>query len=600
MSDEELQAIVNSGNDQSGVGVVGNALNKIADVQQSGVQAVADAGAVVGSSLQQGATNFAGKGALLLRNVSDVIGLTDPARTKEIQNNLYKMQQEQAQFNESKGHPTLGKVAEVAGEIAPSLLAGGAVVKGVKAAIGGVAGAAAGAGRLADVAANTASGFSTSLLGSGDKAPAEMLRSGLVGASVGGALGAATNLAGKGLEKLQGGKFVVDNAKAEAFRAAGIQPRPSQIASSTVNPKVQKFYEGVENTLNKIPFVGIKNKVRNAQMKFEETTNKVINEMDAGLPDPSPLFNAAKDGIDKTKAYALGGIQRTIDGAVKNMSNNPAYAKNPKVIEYLDQLKGVKNLTFEELHQSRQGVDQFIKVLKKNLKDPATKEDFNALAKIRGQMSDSLAAIARTNGKAKQWQSANQASQDRMVIDEIKEAYTGATKAGGLVFEPARFNQNLDKALAHLKDEVKISLPPQYETAIKNMKKLSDVMVATKIKPGLPGLSGNLQGIGGMALGGAAGAYAFSDASTEVTVGATIVAGLAGMLTTKAGVNALSSIGSVSAKNPKVRSLIGSALAIGQAKELHDQENQARASEQPIDFDSLSDAELEAIANQGQ
>lgn len=607
MSEQELEARIARNQQQadgepsagaSALKTAGNVVNEVANV-----------GAAVSTGLQQGATNFVGKGVLLLRNVSDTLGFTDEERTKEIQNNLYKMQQEQAQFAESTGYSTVGKVAEVAGEIIPNIAAGVGITAGVKAGLGAAGQAssllgrlAPAGGRIADVAANAVSGGATSLLASGDKTPAEMARSGLLGTALGGGLSTATNLVGKGVEKLAKGKFVVDDAAAEAFRAAGIQPRPSQIASRELSPKVQTAWEGIENTMNKIPFIGIKNKVRDQAFKARETYKNVIKEMDEGLPDPSPLFETAKQGIDRTKAYALGGVQRSVNDALKNMSANPAYAKNQVVVDYLEQLKGVKNLTFDELHKSRQAVDGMIGTLRKNLTTPASKEDFNALAKIRGQMSDSLEAIARKNGRVKDWKAANQASIDRMAIDEIKAAYTGATKSGGLVFEPKKFNQNLDNALTHLKENVKVPLPPRYETAIKNMKKLSDVMTASQIKPGLPGLSGNLQGIGGMVLGGATGAYLFGDKGTEVGVGATITLGLAGMLTSRAGVNALSGIGSVSAKNPKVRTLLMSAYALGQAKELQDQENQARAMEPPLDIDNMSEQELEARIrfNRGQ
>lgn len=589
MSDEELAAIAGQ-QDSPPVGGAGQALNQVADAQSGLIETAGNTAVAASQGLAQGVKTAATKGQLLFRGVSDYLGITAANDTAKEADMLHKQQAETRASAEALGAPTVGKVAEFAGELAPNLIAGGAITGAAKGILG--------AGRLADVGASIASGAGTSLLAAGDASGAEQLRAAATGAAFGGVLSGVTNTLGAVMKKAQGGEFVVDAEKARAFSAAGIQPRPSQIASSEINPKVQKAWEGVENTLNKIPVLGIKTNTRNAAMKAQDYVKQVINEVDTGLPDPAPLFEAAKAGVKPTQAYALGGVQRVVNQAIKDKVSNPALLQNPTVAKYVEGLRDVKNMTFEELHMARQGIDDAMGTLKGNLADRATKADFNALAKIRGQMSDSLGAIARVNGVSKAWKTANQASQDKIVADSLKEAYTGATKAGGLVFDAAKFNSNLDKTLKYLKDDLRLDLPKQYETAIMNVKKLSDVFTASKVKPGLPGLSGNLQGIGGQAL--TAGAVGSFLAPGTTAVGAALTKGLSLMVTTKAGVDMISKVGKISGKNPRVRALAASALAIGQAADLHDQENQARASEPQTDFNQLSDQELEAIVNQGQ
>ncbi len=97
-----------------------------------------------------------GNGIILtMRDIGDQLGITSPEKTAEMRNLMRGSQEATAQSAEALGHPTVGKVAQFVGEVAPMIATGGLATSAGKSLLG--------AGRAADIGINTAVGAAQGL-----------------------------------------------------------------------------------------------------------------------------------------------------------------------------------------------------------------------------------------------------------------------------------------------------------------------------------------------------------------------------------------------------------------------------------------------------
>ncbi len=525
---------------------------------------------------------------LFLRDITDSLGITDPQVSQNIRDVSAQQQAMATAKAQELGAPGAGTFGKVLGEAAPAIAQATAGYGAGKAILG--------AGRLADTAASAIGSAVPSLLQDTNGDMAKRLGNAGIGAVAGGIIGGAANVIGSAKDAVKPLIFgKADPDKVAAFAAAGIQPRASQIISKEVSPRAQRFWEGVETTLNKIPLFGIQNKVRNSNYKYVENAKKIVEQIDQGHPDPSPLFQQVAQSANPTKAYTLNGIQQAVKDEINHFSTNPALKRNPEVMNYIQQLTGLKNMTFKELHEARMGIDSAIDGLKRNLSNPATRQDFMALTNIRKSVSNGLEYIARDQHFIRPYLDANKAYTNRMFADAVVGARDKAMQAGGELFNAKSFNTALAKNLDELKNTYRIDIPPNDRAAIQNLKKLSDLFTADKVKPVTPGLNVSAAGAGTMALAGASGVGYAAAGLPGAAVSGALLRGLSLLSTTRAGLNLITNVGKVSGKNPKVRQLAAAAIALHFAEQAKTQKIETQQTLQ-----GLSDEELQAAIQQGE
>lgn len=557
------------------------------------IKSAGDIATVGRQGIIQGLSNASTGINVGFREITDSMGLTDPKATDLIRQVNANQQAKTDSVAKERGLEGLSTGAQITGEIAPMLMTGGAAIRGVTAILGG--------GKLAGIVAGGAVSGAQSFLADPQADLATRQESGIYGSILGTTLGTVSTLASKLV-----GKVKIDPAKADAFRSAGMTRTPiAQLMDDSVPPMTKRFYEGVVNTLNKIPIFGIKNPVAGETHKFFGYTKSVVNELD----DPTikatkeAAYAELKKGIPESAVFDVSRVASTAKGTLKNLGANPAIEIREDIGNMLTRFGNVQRLGFHQLWDVRQALDYTIK----NIKSGANKADrnnLNALYGIRRSITETLEDSATRSGSLKSWKVANQAVQDDIVAHTLSDAIKASSNSTGNIVNPQALSKNLKGAFEDLKEAKLVINNATHAKSISNLTKITDSLADSSTKAGIPGFSGNLQGVGMIALGGIVGTGAAIGASTDSTttgIASTLAIGLmtkglGKMVTTPTGRVLLSKLGNPSnLNNPHTRVILSSALAIGQADHEHSKEVQART-EANDQFGHMSTEELMAIA----
>ena len=582
MSDEELDALLAS-TQQAPTEQAPSTFETVA--QEAGNMAIA-----ASQSLRQGVSDAFTGGALLARDLSDAAGFTDKEVTQQYRDARAEQQATTQASAEALGYGGVGKAARFIGEMGPSMLVGGSVMKGVQGLLG--------TGRLAAAGAASASGAVTSLIaGAPEDGLTGRLTNAATGVAVGGALG---GILGSGAKKAANEVLKLDPAKAEAFRAAGMTSTPLHMRlADSVSDNVRQIWDGMANTLNKIPLLGLKQRFRHGTMnKAISFTRKVFDEIDEAAPDTTPLFNQIKASMPVGYKMNAGTVSKTASQAAARIRNNSGLLNTPEkkaAIEQLDEIASKGKMGFGELWDLRDGIDDAINHLKSKV---AGKKMLHEYYGLRKMVSKRLAGEAMMKGKGKEWMAANEIKQQKMAGEALRAEFDKATKVDGALFNFKTLTDGMKTAIQDLKDRG-LDVPEVSKKAVEQVQIIAKEMGRSATKAAAPGLSGNLQGIGAGALAAVGGGYFFGGAETSAVAAtsAVILLGLGRMITTRSGASLIASLAGKSnpLASPTMKQILLSAMAIGQVEENKD-DLETRA------LESMSDEELDALLakHQGQ
>lgn len=570
MSDEQLQQLLAQSQQQESSPVADSVPNNMAIAASQGLAA----------GLQKAST----APGLLLRDFTDKLGFTDPNVTNAQRQANADMESRAKQAGIELNAPGSAAIGQLLGEVAPTFALGGAALSGGKALLG--------AGRAADIGANILSGAVTSGIQDQGGDLAKNADSAIQGGLLGGTIAGVAQGAGKLLQGKFGGDL--DTQAMQAFDKAGIKPRASQVIKQAGTDHAQRGWEGIENTLNKFPLIGTRGFTKTAGNKGADIITKTVDELDGSVPQVGQQFNTFINSMDNAKGYNLGNVQRTVQNSIDSIANTKGVKANQEVQQYLLKLKDDFSTptNFRDLVKARQGIDGAIDSIRKNLSNPASRDDFAALAKIRGRVSTALDAIARQNGTARTWTKANQAYQDRLFMDGIVNAKNAATKDGGRTFNIKTFSNQLDNEMAFMQNDMKLQVPTLQKRGVENLKKIVNIVSSDKVKPGSPGLSPMMTAMMGGAVGTGVAVGGLASLPAMVAAGLA-VKGLSLMATTKFGIERIARLGKITPHNPNVRQLIGAALAIGHADDSRSNEVQSQQ-----ELDNMSDEQLQQLLQQ--
>lgn len=546
---------------------------------------------VASQGVMQGVKNFGTGVNVTFRQVTDALGFTDPTVTKAMQDeNTRQIALTDAEAK-VRGHETIGAVSQFAGEVGASLIPAGAATKAATTLLGG--------GLKASVAANTLVSAGQSLISGAQADLGDRAVNALVGGAVGGTLAGIMGVAGK-----LGNKLKVDPGKDEAFRAAGIETAAiGDLLDKNVPPKLKDFYDGIANTLNKVPGLGIKGTVRGNISKLSSYLDDIVKDLDGAentLLQKKALFNVTSY-IPETEVFDVGTVSKTALGNLNKLSGNIGIKLDKGIADQLQRIGSAPRMGFQELWDVRQGLDDTIDALKGNL-TKVGKSNIRALNQVRHSITDRLDEIATKKGVAKDWSVANTAVQDKIVQKTFTEAINNSAGAGGEGINIAALSRNLREASAELAER---NLVPNtnagYSKAIANVAKIADAMARKNTpKAAPPGLSGNLQGIGAAAVA-AVGATGFIGGdgydTTYPMLSAAAVLGLGRMITTPSGRKILQGLANASDLNSnKTRVAVSAAIALGQA-EFARKDEVKKLSQANQMYGHMSTEELVAIAS---
>ncbi len=582
--EQRLLAIANSGSQPA---TSPHTIPQADQVAQDGGGIINSAGNMATAASQgllQGTRAFQQGTGLLLNDISDYIGFTDGSASKATRQEMASDQTTTEAAGEALGHPGLSKAGSVVGQVAPQLAVGGAAFQGAKGLLG--------AGRLADIGANTVAGAVGGALGdAGSSGLSGRLDNAVNGATWGAALGSAFN--GFGAIKNKAIGFNIDPKKAEAMRTVGMQGTPSQLAEEATSPRVQKFYQGVEALIAKVPGIGVglKKKIGQQTGQFQEYGSKVVKELDQVAPSNSPAFNMIKQALDSVGTHDVRQVSQSADFGLQSLNKIIAATVNDKTKTVLTNLKELKPTSFGELHTIRMQLDDQLEAMAGNLANKSISQEFKALKEVRQTISSQLTAIADKNGAGKVWSQANQGYQDALYAKAASKSFydSYANKAGDLVkggkvegvFNANTFTTNWNKMQSDML-ELGLKPPPGMAKAIDTVTLVGNTLAKSAKTKGLPGGT-----LGAVALGGL-GATAVYNADIEsLAAGTSIMTGLGLMLGTKSGVELLSK--SKGLNTPYGRLVLSVAAGLGTAKQTqsevetkHQQQQAQEAEEQRL------------------
>jgi hypothetical protein len=499
--------------------------------------------------LIRGIEDTATSAHLALRNYTDGLGLTSIADTKKERQLNDQQNALTEQSAKALGAPTTGAVAKVAGNLAPYVV-GGAIMSG--------AGIATGAGALGQAASGAIQAGLTDAGGG----ILNQLENTALGSVVGGILGKAG--------KYLGSKFnlQIDPGKAEAYRAGGIVPRASQVAS---DPTVAAAYANIEKSLATMPGkLGLKGQVGKQGAQFEKWLPQIVGQLDGDAVKSAPLFAKAVDSpAVNAKTFVSNTLAVTAKDAFKNLES---YGKEvPDVVRNkLAELAQRTPSTMKDLQESRMMVSEIMNGLKSTT-GPAAQKAFYELNTVRQAMSGALDKVATANGVKPEWQLANQAWTTEHVINALKPIVSPAD--GGLgsafnkvtqEFDPKAFLRQSTDALRQLKEQG-FKIPPEVQKAIASAHSIGADLFgpnAAKVSKTPIFDAGNLLKTGMQA----AGAYAaVSHPATAVAAG-TISLGLSQLVSTPTGIKLLAGASGKGLGHEATRAVLTTAAALGAAK----------------------------------
>lgn len=544
--------------------------------------------------LIQGVGN-AGNGIILtMRDIGDALGITSPEKTAEMRNLMRGSQETTAQSAAALDHPTLSKVGEVVGELAPMIAGGSIATSAGKSLLG--------AGRVADIAINTGVGAAQGLTsGLAEGGLSERARNAVMGGAFGGTIAGAVGLAGKAMAPI-----AIDASKAEAYRAAGMSGAPiSSMLPDDLPASVRQHYEGVANTLNKIPLLGIKQRLRDWHFnKADEYTKSIFSEIDNSAPNVDVQKVNVLSRLNDSIAIPTDSINNMAQGVAQRLKSNPGLVLSPKASQAFEQVSNLPKMSFEQLWDLRKGLDTTMDSFKNDLTRSVNATELHYLGVIRKQVSSVMKDAADKAGVGKDWATMNEGYQHQIVGKELMNVFNESTKAGGQVVDRAAFNSNLHATLNHLKERG-LEVPAYYQQAVKNATIISDELAKSSIRVAAPGMSGNLQGIGAMSLGalGLGAATGTLSAPIVATISG-ITKGLGRLVTTQTGAKLLASLsqaGKPTMNNPNTRIAMMSAFNISHAEDSKPAlESKATDDRLRQEMSSLTPEQLQQIANQGQ
>lgn len=594
MTDEEMKAQIDAEVDAMPMEQAHQALASQPSGFENFANGAGNTALAASQGLIQGVGNVGNGIILTMRDIGDQLGITSPEKTAEMRNLMRGSQEATAQSAEALGHPTVGKVAQFVGEVAPMIATGGLATSAGKSLLG--------AGRAADIGINTAVGAAQGLTsGLAEGGLSERARSAVTGGLLGGGLSAAAGIAGKALPAIK-----LDADKTEAYRAAGMKGTPvSAMLSNDISDSTRKWYDGIANTLNKIPLLGIKQRLRDWHFgKADEYTKKVFSEIDNSAPDVEMQRVNVLSRLNDSIAIDTGNITKMAAGEYNILKSNAGLSLSPKASAVFQQTANLPKMSFEQLWDLRKGLDATMDSFKNDITRSVSSTELHSLGTIRKEVSNLMKEAADKHGVGKDWATMNEGYQHQIVGKELMNVWNTSTKAGGQVIDRAAFNANLHATLGHLKERG-LEVPAYYKQAVKNATVISDELKKSTIREAAPGMSGNLQGIGMTALMAVGGTYLAGAASAPVAATISgITKGLGRLITTQAGAKLLASLsqgGKPSMSTPTARIAMMTAFNIAHAEDskpgLEEQANK-RQIEQEVD--QMTPEQIQALLAEQQ
>lgn len=511
----------------------------------------------------QGMENFRVRGGLMFRDITDSLGLTDPDKTKEGLAKLEAGNQAALAAATAAGHSTAGEAGQFLGNMIPGVLVGAAT------------GGATGMGVMGQ--AGVGSAVQGGLMSGGSGVTNDALNATISG--VGGTLLGSGTVAKQAVQSYI--NKAVDPAKVAMFRETGIQPLMSQVIRDT-SPKVKATFQAIEKVANQLPFgLGIKGATQSQANGAARLVTDVTRELDSGHVGTKNLLNSIKTNVSPDNQLPMTNTHNVANAELSKYIN-PADTNsyNPQALQFLKTRAGITGSPpvhdFEGAWAVKHNIDQQIKMLKR-AGVPEDAPELHSMYAIRNAAAQDVKELAHANGVGAQYNQYNKAAQNDMVNDKFakafKAAYTDTDANGnhivGGAFNMKKFNTELTKAGQWAKAQ-KLKVPEETSKAINNAAGIVHAIVNSTAKGSTGGtgiVSGSL-GLGAMKMAyGYAKGLTGSDPAAAATVAALagVAKGISHLISTDAGIKALSQVNPAKLGTPYGRLAITSALGLGLA-----------------------------------
>lgn len=530
--------------------------------------------------LLQGTRNFQVGGGLLLRDITDALGMTSKQSSDAIRRVNAQDNATTDAAAQQAGNPMTGAISKYAGEVLPNIAVSG------------------GAGSL--LSGNVAKGLVGGVVG-GALPDAGDLVGRAENAAIGGLLGAGLAKAGEYIAGKT--KLVTDAEKEGYFKTLGITPRASQVAA---DPQVANSYSWIEGKLSKLPLgdMGSPGSVAKQIKSYTNNVPKVINELDNTLEGPSSrvLFQTAVDNPTVAARYSDLSNLKT---SAQKLSNDLATHGN----QISDFTKNTLQNTIDSTPLNMGGLQGLRSQVNDHINDlykaNAPQAEIKAMSQFRNYLSDHLQELAQKNGVLKEWNAANARWKQENVVQRIQAALSKSYEAGGSAENgdpllPTMLRKNINTAMKSLQDDNFVPTG-QLKDTITGIQRVSAQLFskgAPKVANANAPLSQATAVKGTLATAGAwLSSHVLGGPLTAALAGAgyTVAKGMQMMLSSDTGLKLLAAAGRSSAPSA-LRQAAVTAFAIGHAGILQEA-SKINDQQDSFDYSTLSPEQLDAIAN---